>query len=246
MIELKTKLKKAGPLLAVILGVGLISPLKVYADGNIVNKIYHPYVDALENEIELRSIIQDKQPDKINPKQVHLLSFGTTIGQSWFAEAKVIGSRPQAGNFDVEAYELELKWQLTEQGEYSADWGVLFEYEQKFEEDIQEFKIGLLAEKEFGRFSGAANGFLIQEWGDNIKDEFETALSLQARYRYSRALEPALEMYIGQDTTAIGPVLLGNINLGIRKSFNWEAGVIFGVDHLSPDQTFRLLFEYEF
>lgn len=222
------------------------SSMAAYADGNVINKIYHPYVDALEKEIEYRSIFQDRQPDKTNPKQIHQLSIGTAIGQRWFGEVKIIGDKSRAGNFDIEAYEFELKWQLTEQGEYSADWGLLFEYEQEFAEDVQELKTGLLVEKEFGRFSGAANMLLIREWGRDIDNEFETALSLQARYRYSRAFEPALELYAGQDTTAIGPVLLGNINVGIRKSFNWEAGIIFGIDDNSPDQTFRVLFEYEF
>lgn len=246
MIRVKTELQERGIVFVVILCVSAIFPLQAHADGNVINKIYHPYVDALEKEVEFRSIFQDRQPNRANPKQIHQLSFGTAIGQSWFGEAKLVGDRSRAGSFDIEAFEFELKWQLTEQGEYSADWGLLFEYEQEFAKDVQEFKTGILAEKEFGRFSGAANMFLIREWGRDIDNEFETALSLQARYRYSRALEPALELYSGQDTTAIGPVLLGNINVGIRKSFNWEAGVIFGVDNESPDQTFRLLFEYEF
>ena len=89
-------------------------------------------------------------------------------------------------------------------------------------------------------------GQKLGEEGDDINDEFETAFSMQARYRYSRAFEPALEFYAGQDATGIGPVFLGNINLGTRKSLNWEAGVIFGADNESPDQTFRLLLEYEF
>ncbi len=69
---------------------------------------------------------------------------------------------------------------------------------------------------------GIANLFLIREWGDDIDDEFETAVSLQARYRYSRAFEPALELYAGQDATGIGPVFLGSINIGTRKSLNWD------------------------
>jgi len=246
MISVKTELLERGIVFVVILCASAVFPLKAYADGTAVNKVYHPYVDALEREIEFRSIFQDPQPNQANPEQLHKLSIGTAIGQSWFGEVKLIGLKPRTGNFDIEAFELELKWQLTEQGEYSADWGLLFEYEQEFAEDIQEFKTAILAEKEFGRFSGTANLYLIREWGRDIDNEFETALSLQGRYRYSRALQPALEFFAGQDTTAIGPVLLGNINVGTRKNFNWEAGVVFGVDSESPDQIFRLLFEYEF
>lgn len=224
----------------------LFSGRKVFADGVVVDKVYHPYVDALENEIEFRSIFQDKQDGLDNPKELHRLALGRSIGESFFAELYLVGAKSRAGNFDLEAYEFELKWQLTEQGEYSADWGVLFEFENEINDDIKEMAVGIFAEKEFGRFSGTANLFLIQEWGDDIRNEFETAASLQFRYRYSRAFEPALEVYAGQDATGIGPVILGKLNLGIRKSLNWEAGVIFGADSGSPDQTFRLLLEFEF
>jgi hypothetical protein len=109
-----------------------------------------------------------------------------------------------------------------------------------------ELSVGLLIEKEFGRWSTTANLFAIQEWGDAIEGEFETAFGLQARYRQSRLFEPALEFYLGQDTVGIGPVLIGATNLGARKSLSWEFGVIAGVSSKSPNSTYRLLLEYEF
>ena len=219
---------------------------RVYADGSAVDKVYHPYVDALESEIEFRSIFQDSETANSNLKELHQLSFGRSLGQSLFGEAYLVGKKSAAGNFDIEAFEFELKWQLTEQGEYSADWGVLFEYEQEFSEDIHELTAALLVEKEFGRWSSTANLHFIQEWGSNIKDEFETALALQARYRYSREFEPALELYAGQNSMGLGPVIMGSASMGVRKSIHWEAGVIFGLDNKSPDNTYRFLLEFEF
>jgi len=224
----------------------LLSPAALFADGNVVDKVYHPYVDALEKEIEYRSIFQERQHGIDNSKQIHQLSFGTALGPQFFAEAKVLGAKTHGGNFDVDAYEFELKWQLTEQGEYNADWGLLFEYESKDELDAEEFVVGLLVEKQFGRWSGTANLKFIEEWGDDSGDEFEQAVALQARYRYSRSFEPALELYAGQDSIAIGPALLGGTLVGVRKSIYWEAGVMFGVSSESPDSTFRVLFEFEF
>ncbi len=217
-----------------------------YADGSVIDKIYHPYVDTLENELEFRSVFQDEQSGLSNPREIHRLALGRSIGESLFGEVYLIGSKSRAGSFDLEAYEFELKWQLTEQGEYSADWGMVFEFEREIDSDVSEVAAGLIAEKEFGRFSGAANLFLIREWGNDIENEYETSFSLQARYRYSRSFEPAIEFYTGQDTTGIGPAAMGNLALGTRKSLNWEAGLIFGSDDTSPDQTFRFLLEYEF
>lgn len=232
--------------LKLVMLLSVFSSHEAFADGSVVDKIYHPYVDALENEIEFRSIFQDRQDDLDNPKEIHRLALGRSIGERFFGELYLIGAKSRAGSFDLEAYEFELKWQLTEQGEYAADWGVLFEFENEINNDKKELAAGLFVEKEVGRWSGTANLFLIREWGDDIGNEYETAFSMQARYRYSRAFEPALEVYTGQDATGIGPVFLGNINVGTRKSINWEAGVIFGADNESPDQTFRLLLEYEF
>lgn len=227
-------------------GVLFLMTAQINADGNIVDKVYHPYVDSLEREIELRSIFQDVEQGSNESKQLHQFSVGKSFGQSFFGEVYLVGVKSQAGGFDLEAFELELKWQLTEQGEYSADWGLLFEYEQEFNQDAHEFTTGLLIEKEFGRWSGTGNLLLIQEWGSDIKDEFETAVALQARYRYTKAFEPALELYAGQDSAGIGPVAMGSAAVGIRKSLHWEAGVIFGLGDNSPDSALRFLLEYEF
>lgn len=227
------------------LGLLLVSSM-AGADGIVIDKVYHPYVDALENEIEYRSVFLNDGADDVSIDELHQLSFGRSIGERFFGEFYLIGAKTPTSGFDLEAWEVEFKWQLTEQGEYSADWGLLFEFEEEVDANVNEITVGLLAEKEFGRWSGTANLNLIQEWGSDIEDEFETSVSLQARYRYSRALEPAIELYAGQNTRGLGPAFAGNLNLGIRKSLNWEAGLIFGLDDETPDSTFRILLEYEF
>jgi hypothetical protein len=135
---------------------------------------------------------------------------------------------------------------LTEQGEFWADWGLLFELEKEAHEDIWEFSTALLAEKEWGKWSGTANFYLMNEWGSDIRNEFETRLNLQARYRYSKAFEPAIEFYNGESTTAVGPVFLGQFKLSEGRNFAWELGAVFGLDRKSPNSTLRLLLEFEF
>jgi hypothetical protein len=191
-------------------------------------------------------VFQDEQPSLTNKAQVHQFAIGRSLSDRLFAELYLIGGKDRARGFETEAFEAELKWQLTEQGEYAADWGLLFEYEDEFRDDIQEISVGLLAEKEYGAWSGAMNFLVIREWGKDIVAEYETALNTQLRYRYSQNFEPGIEMYLGQNTRAIGPVVQGNIATGIRKALHWEAGVIFGLDAESADITFRFLTEYEF
>lgn len=233
----------------VIILVFLVSFTKIdiaHADGNVIDKVYHPYVDAMEKELEFRSLFQNLPVTNLLPEQVHQLSLGSAWGNSFFGEAKLVGSKTQQKGFELSAFEFELKWQLTEQGEYSADWGVVFEIEHGVERDLDELSVGLLIEKEFGRWSTTANLFAIQEWGDSIEGEFETVFGLQARYRHARLFEPALEFYLGQNTVGIGPVLIGSANVGTRKSLSWEVGVIAGLSNKSPNSTYRVLLEYEF
>jgi hypothetical protein len=216
------------------------------ADGIMIDKIYHPYVQPQEQELEGRAIFQDEQEGMADDVRLYRLAYGRALNDRWFLEAYIVGGSSAEQNFEVEAYELEAKWQLTEQGEFWADWGLLFELEKEAHEDIWEFSTALLVEKEWGRWSATANLFVIAEWGTDIENELETNLNLQARYRYSRLFEPAVEFYSGQDTVALGPVVMGQFSMGPGRRFHWEAGLLFGLDSASPDHTVRLLAEFEF
>ena len=224
----------------------LLTPLISLADGAVIDKIYHPYVQPLEQEIEWRAIHQDNQPGYSGNTLLQRFAYGRSINDRWFAELYLVGKQSNDQSFKLEAYEIEALWQLSEQGEFWADWGAVFELEKEHEEDAWEIATGLLLEKEWGKWSTAANLFLAYEWGSEIENELESTLGLQTRYRYSKALEPALEYYQGEDTQAIGPVLLGQINLGIRRQVKWEGGALYGLDNASPNLTLRFLLEFEF
>ncbi len=142
--------------------------------------------------------------------------------------------------------EVELLWQMSEQGEYAVDYGLLFELEKERDVGTWEYSTTLLLEKEIGRYSATANLGLIYEWGDEIDNEWETALALQGRYRYSPRFEPALEFYMAEDTLGLGPVLTGVERLGLMKALRWEAGIILGMDKDTADYTLRGVLEYEF
>jgi len=218
-----------------------------YGDGTVIDKVYHPYVEPLEWELEWRMIHEDENPvaDK-KRRQLHRLGLGRAVAESVFAELYLIGERSSDASLELEAYEFEILWQVTEQGEYAVDYGLLFELEKEHNEDIWEYSTALLLEKELGRYSVTANIGLTYEWGDDIKDELESSLALQTRYRHTPRLEPAMELYMGEDTLGLGPVLLGVERLGIMKALRWETGVIFGLDRETADYTFRLVVEYEF
>jgi hypothetical protein len=239
-----TLMKKQPRLLCA--GILLLWPGLSVADGIVIDKIYHPYVQPLEQELEWRMLYQDEQASVAHNTWLYQLAYGRSLNDRWFAEAYLVGKKSDGHSFDIEAYELEAKWQLTEQGEFWADWGMLFELEKEANEDIWEFATAILVEKEWGKWSGTANFYVLNEWGSDIKNELETKLGLQARYRYSRLFEPAIEFYSGQDTRGLGPAFLGQVSMGNGKRLKWEFGAIFGMDSKSPNQTLRFRLEFEF
>lgn len=223
----------------------MVQPL-AHADGGVIDKIYHPYVQPLERELELRASLESGGAPRYVDRQTWRLGYGMAFTDKLFGELYVIGERDDMNSFGVSEYEAELLWQLTEQGEYAADWGLLVELASGEDPDRMEISGSLLAEKEWGQWTGTANLKAAYEFGDDIANEFETALALQARYRHSPALEPALEFYMGEDILGLGPVLMGNLRLGPGQQLHWETGLILGLEDSTPDRTVRLLLEYEF
>ena len=231
----------------------IIAPLLIFsytsallADGNSINKVEHPYVQSQEKEISFSSFYQEDKNKKNDHVTKHKLSAGRAFSDNWFGEVAISGKKNPNQSFTTSSYELEAKYQITEQGEYSADYGLLFEYENKHDTDIEEVSVSLLAERQWGKWIGTANLAGIYEWGNDINNEFETTIAAQARYRYKPELEPAIELYSGERNKGIGPILTGTKRLAPGKKLLWEFGVIFGMDKDSSDQTYRALLEYEF
>jgi hypothetical protein len=238
-----TSLEKiAAPLL---LGIGII-PSLAFADGVVIGKVYDPYVTLLEQEIEYRGLLQTDDRDALDGGELHKLGYGRTFAERWFGEIYAIGEGKPEGATKLAAFELEFKHQLTEQGEYAADWGWLTELERSTEYNQWELKNTLIAARDWGRWTGTANASLIYEWGSGIDNELETGFSAQLKYRRSALLEPGVELFKGQDTFALGPVVGGLVRMGDGNKLRWLTGVIAGLDSTTPDVNYKLELEFEF
>jgi len=224
----------------------MVFPLPALSNGSRIDKIYHPYVQPLERELEFRVLNEDNASVAPGDRTKARVGYGQAVSDNWFAEGYLIGEKNDDRNFHVQSFEVEGIRQLTEQGEYTADAGLLFDVESKFDGDLTEFSSAFLLEKEWGHWSGTANLFAIYEFGRDVNNELETALNLQGRYRYSRYFEPAVEFYKAQNTFGIGPVMLGGHSFGRGNKLHWEAGLIIGLDNDTPDRTLRGLLEFDF
>lgn len=230
--------------------MGIFAMMDAYADNplhhNGVSKVYDPYVQAMEREIEVRTIFQtDSRAIEDNILRQRI-GYGFSLNDRVFTEAYLIGTRLPDQSFELEGYELEAKIQLTEQGQYNTDWGVIFEYERQISESIAEVASILVASRQWGDWVGTVNLGIEYEFGSNIHDEVDRFAFAQWRYRYREAFEPGIELYADEFTRGIGPVLTGTIRGNSNKKWHWEAGIITPLNDTTPDQTFRFLLEYEF
>lgn len=216
-----------------------------YADGSSIDKVYLPYVQPLEKELEYRVLHERYNSDELTSTK-HKLGYGMAVNERWFTEVYVIGEELDNQSLDLKAYEIEAKWQLTEQGEFAYDWGFLFELEKYDALNIWEAKVGLLVVKDWQKISAVANAYLIREWGSDIENESEVAAALQLRYRLTPMFEPGLEYFSSEETQAVGPVIMGELRVGAQQKLFWQLGYIIGLNHDTADKTIKLQLEYEF
>lgn len=228
-------------LVRIALFLAAVSAIQAHAE---MNRVYHPYVEQNERELEYGFTLRDAGGENV-------LLNRAGIGYAWndklFTEVYLLTESITHEGEQIRGYELEAKWQLTEQGEYWADWGLLLEAGTAKDISSHEFAAGILWEKELAsRWVLAANAIAEYEYGSDIEDEFETALRAQLRYRYSIAIEPALEFYLDDQDWAAGPALMGTLKLSGRKQLRWEVGLLFGLDADTPESSLRGGIEFEF
>lgn len=227
----------------VVFAMLLLSAGQASADGMVVDKVYHPYVLPIEREVEWRlASHKTNKGDRVFQR----LGLGHSLSESLAVEGYLIGERNSEGEFGLQSYEMEARYMLSEQGRSWADWGLLFEGEREHNRNNWELTSGVLFEKEIGRTSLTMNAFAIYEWGIDINGEWESEFRAQYRYRWRPAIQPAIEIYTGQDFAGIGPAAMGIVRFDGQKQLKWEAGYIPELAHSGHNNTFRLALEYEY
>ncbi len=230
-----------GKLASLLLAVGCSWSAGALAE---LNRVYHPYVEQNERELEYGAVWRDLSNDQIMLQRAGL---GYAWAEHWFGEIYFLTESITHEGEQFRGYEAEIKWQLTEQGEYWADWGLLFEAGSAHDINRREVALGLLMEKELtSDWVGTLNLFAEYEFGKDIEDEFETAARAQFRYRYSPAFEPALEFYLDDQDWAAGPAITSVQKISAKQQLRWELGLLFGLDKKTPGNNIRLGIEFDF
>lgn len=238
-----------------------LSVLSVTArDAEAGFKVYAPYVEYRELELEYRPSRTVDDDDDKEDEQKHLLGIGYGVTPWWFTEVYSEWAREAGSNQDTkfEAVEWENRFQITNPGEYWLDFGLQLEYEHTDSGDSpDEIALSLLFAKELGKFEATYNLIFAHEIGDDASSDVELADSFQLKYRLNRLFEPAIEIFgeFGslEDTPSfdeqehyVGPVTTGVLPLGVfGLKFKYNVGYLFGVSDTAADGVIKAILEFE-
>jgi hypothetical protein len=216
------------------------------------DKVYRPIVEKGETEFELRGGYFDfgDEPNEY----AWVADLGYAFTNRWKSELvfEYEGEAGEGGG--PEAVEWENLFVLTEQGEHWVDVGLLVEAEHTFSAAPEEFKLGLLLEKEVGPTIADLNLVAVREFGDDASDETGLEYRWQVKWRGNEALEWGVQglgglgtfEHLGEESGhSIGPALFGVQRLASGNKVAYDAAVLGGLDDNAPDLTIRFNLEFE-
>jgi hypothetical protein len=212
-----------------------------------VDKVYGPMVEPGEIELEMRGIYIDDNDPSRDGAQKSKIGIGYGIASRVFVEGYLEFEKAANSDYELEAFEIEAKFQLSEQGEYFVDFGLLTELEKVREADEWEIKVGPLIQKPIGNWLATLNFLGETKFGSDVSDsgEWELLSRAQLKYLSSPHFEPGIEYYGDEGTQALGPAVYGRVDLAGSKIL-WQAGWMLGLDDATADNTLRWQVEWEF
>lgn len=225
-----------------------------------VDKLYTPYVEANEWEVEYfghRSVDSDGTKDNA---QGHQLSLGYGVNDWWQTEIVGIVERDPGGSTGFHSAEWENKFQLTKKGEYWLDVGGLVAYEWTPESGAPDnLEAQLLLAKKTGDFFHLVNVVAEKEVGDGESGSISTGMVWSSRYHLNDYIEPGFE-YQGEfgeinDSGSlsdhehyVGPMLYGTIPIEHEgdeiEGLSYRAGYLFGISGPASNGQAVLQLEY--
>jgi high-affinity iron transporter len=246
------RMRTAAALPALLLALAVAGkPTNARAD----HVVYSPLVEEGEKAIEIRGHYDFDGSKALDGGQAYKAEFEWAPTAWWLTELLVKYERAPGEGLDATEIASENIFQLTDQGKYWLDFGVLAEFVYSLEDGgANALEVALLGQKDFGRNEVRLNFVFEQpfESGADLEMEYRW----QYRYRLSERFEPGIEMYGGagewgemgsfdDHEQQLGPAAFGKFRTQ-DGAFKYELGLLFGLTDETPDTTLRFLLEYEF
>lgn len=242
---------KSGVSTAVLL-LAVVTVAVPWNSAHAIKKVYSPLVEHRELELEARGgydIDENSEFEGVN-KQKYAVGYGPF--ERFFFE--VYGEIEKSGtDYELEAIELEGRYQVFELGERWLELGGYLSYELALEDGhADKFEAKILLEKSTGPLTHMTNLIAEREVGTFASGETEAEFSWSSRYRWKRTLEPGVELHSGfgefgnfasfnEQTQLLGPVIYGKLG-----RFKYDVGYLFGITDATQDGMVKWNLEYEF
>ncbi len=219
--------------------------------------VYSPPVVQGETELEYRGFYDHDNHEDRNTKQKHSISIGHAFTRYWFSELYAVYQNAPGESFKHDAWEWENRFQLTEPGQYWADFGVLIEYEHPAHGSTKELALAPIIEKTMGPWVATGNLFIERQFGGDASSDLVLAYAARLKYLMNPKAEPALEFFgepgviddmgrFNRQEHWLGPALYGQIPAGNKRKFAYSTALLKGVTSASTDWRAVLRLEYEF
>src|SRR5258708_4158872 len=219
-------------------------------------KVYSPRVVKGENEIEYRGYHDTDKNDALDAGEAHNFAIGRGFTDYWFSELYSVYAKGPGASFKHDSFEWENLFQLSEQGKYWADFGLLTEYEST-DHGPNEIAVGPIIEKTIDRWVGTLNLFFERQVGSEAASGTTFAYAARVKYLLHPQFEPAVEVFgepgrinrfgaYNEQGHWAGPAFYGQVGLGGTSKLLYSAAVLFGETSVSSDNRAIVRLEYEF
>lgn len=245
----------SAPLAGVATAVTAVALLAHAPRGEAAHVVYSPLVEQGEVAVELRGHYDLDSDDALDGAQQYKAEIEWAPFARWRTELMTEFEQEPGGDLETTEVAWENVIQLTEQGQYWADFGLLAEYAHSLEDDGHDaLELGLLAQKDFDRHEARVNLIFERDLASGAETEMEYAW--QYRYRLDERFEPGVEMYGGlgdwghmgsfnDHEQQVGPACFGKLRTA-SGAWKYEAAALFALNDHTPDTTLRFMIEYEF
>ena len=252
-------------LLSALTLLTLLTPLRAQAGLRVVS----PYeIDLGELEIETNGTASFDRRPSVGGGNTSTLEIGTGLTSWWHSEIEFgFDRQPGLGQPTLLTQVVtENTFQLTEQGEFFADFGFYFEYGQSLTRGSaagpNQITFGPVIAKDIGRTTETLNLFLTRELGPNQATHgLDFSYAFQSRWNLWAPLSPAVEIYGNTGTldnvpglthqqllagpVAVGTLFLSDLGVGHAGKLKYELGWLFGLTPVSPAGTLRWRLDVE-